>query len=179
MLKTIVAAFVVALVVTGLATASAQNETYAFKAKLSAGAEVPKPTGVPSGATGSFGVTTVEPKTGKVKLSWKLTFTHLSGGAIARTSIAERPVRQAESSSRSAVPVRAVRRAKLSSRVRSRTCSRRARPMSTCTRTRTPAARFAARSRSRAADYTRHEAAWAGSHAASCAVQAIAPICSM
>ena len=83
MLKTIVAAFVVALVVTGLATASAQNETYAFKAKLSAGAEVPKPTGVPSGATGSFGVTTVEPKTGKVKLSWKLTFTHLSGGAIA------------------------------------------------------------------------------------------------
>ena len=38
--------------------------------------------GVPAGATGRFIVTTVEPKTGKVKLTWKLTFSHLSGKAM-------------------------------------------------------------------------------------------------
>lgn len=82
MLRSIVAAVVVALVVTGLAFASSQNETYKFTARLTAGAEVPKPTGAPAGATGRFLVTTVEPKAGKVKLAWKLTFAHLSGKAM-------------------------------------------------------------------------------------------------
>src|SRR5262245_46609147 len=82
MLKTLGAALVVALTVVGLATASSQSETYKFKTKLTAGAEVPKPTGVPAGATGQFAATTIEPKTGKVKLSWKLTFSHLSGKAL-------------------------------------------------------------------------------------------------
>jgi hypothetical protein len=82
MLKTFGAALVVALTLVGLATAASQSETYKFKAKLTAAAEVPKPTGVPAGATGQFLVTTVEPKTGKVKLAWKLTFSHLSGKAL-------------------------------------------------------------------------------------------------
>jgi hypothetical protein len=82
MLKALGAAMVAALVLTGLAIASSQSETYKFNAKLTAGAEVPKPTGVPAAATGRFIVTTVEPKTGKVKLTWKLTFAHLSGKAL-------------------------------------------------------------------------------------------------
>jgi len=84
MLKVVGAAFLAALVITGLAAGAAQkSETYKFKAKLNAAAEVPKPVSVPAGATGSFAVTTIEPKTGKVKLSWKLTFSHLSGKAVA------------------------------------------------------------------------------------------------
>jgi hypothetical protein len=83
MLKTIVAALVGALLFSGLALAGSQSETYKLSAKLTAGAEVPKPKGVPAAATGTFTGTTVEPKTGKVKLSWKLTFAHLSGKATA------------------------------------------------------------------------------------------------
>jgi hypothetical protein len=49
MLKTLGAALVVALTLVGLATAASQGETYKFKAKLAAAAEVPKPTGVPAG----------------------------------------------------------------------------------------------------------------------------------
>jgi CHRD domain len=83
MLRAIGAAVVAALVIAGLAAGAAQkSEVYKFKAKLTAGAEVPKPTGVPAGATGSLAVTTVEPKTGKVKLTWKLTYSHLSGKAM-------------------------------------------------------------------------------------------------
>lgn len=83
MLKAVGAALLAALVITGLAAGAAQkSETYKFKAKLTAAAEVPKPTGVPAGATGSFAVTTLEPKSGPVKLSWKLTFSHLSGKAL-------------------------------------------------------------------------------------------------
>jgi CHRD domain len=83
MLKTIVAALVGALLFSGLALAGSQSEIYKLSAKLTAGAEVPKPKGVPASATGSFTGTTIEPKTGKVKLSWKLTFAHLSGQATA------------------------------------------------------------------------------------------------
>jgi CHRD domain len=49
-----------------------------LSAKLTAGQEVPKPHGVPAGATGTF--------TGKLvgnKLTWKLTFKGLSGAAVA------------------------------------------------------------------------------------------------
>jgi CHRD domain len=82
MFKTVGAALVVALTLVGLASAASQSETYKFKAKLTARAEVPAPAGVPTGATGQFTATTVEPKTGKVKLAWKLTFSHLSGKAL-------------------------------------------------------------------------------------------------
>jgi CHRD domain-containing protein len=71
-----------ALILSGLALAASQSETYKFTSKLTAGAEVPKPKGVPASATGTFTATTVEPKTGKVHLTWKLTFSHLSGKAL-------------------------------------------------------------------------------------------------
>jgi hypothetical protein len=83
MLKALVAALAGALVLSGIALAGSQSETYKLSAKLIPGAEVPKPTGVPAGATGTFTGTTVEPKTGLVRLSWKLTFSHLSGKATA------------------------------------------------------------------------------------------------
>jgi hypothetical protein len=83
MLKTLVAALVGALALSGVAVAASHSETYKFSSKLTAGAEVPKPTGVPGSATGRFTVTTVEPKTGMVRLTWKLTFSHLSGKATA------------------------------------------------------------------------------------------------
>jgi len=82
MLKTLAAAFVVALAVVGLATAANRSETYKFKATLTAGAEVPKPKGVPASATGTFTATTVEPKTGAIHMTWKLTFAHLSGPGL-------------------------------------------------------------------------------------------------
>jgi len=82
MLRSIGAALVVVLALAGLASASPKSQTHTFKAKLTAGAEVPKPTGVPANASGAFTVTTVEPKTGLVQLSWKLTFAHLSGKAL-------------------------------------------------------------------------------------------------
>ena len=81
--KTLIAALVGALALSGVALAGSSSETYRLSSKLSAGAEVPKPTGVPAAATGKFTGTTVEPKTGKVRLSWKLTFSHLSGKATA------------------------------------------------------------------------------------------------
>jgi hypothetical protein len=83
MLKTLIAALVGALALSGIAVAASSSETYKLSSKLTAGAEVPKPTGVPASATGRFTGTTVEPKTGKVRLTWKLTFSHLSGKATA------------------------------------------------------------------------------------------------
>src|SRR5205809_624042 len=55
-----------------------RSETHKLKAKLTAGQEVPKPTGVPAGATGTFTGTLVGNK-----LKWKLTFKGLSGKAMA------------------------------------------------------------------------------------------------
>ena len=83
MLKTLGVVLVVGLAVTGLATASARKEAYRLSAKLTAGAEVPKPTNVPAGATGTFTGTAVELSNDKVRLTWKLTYSHLSGKAVA------------------------------------------------------------------------------------------------
>ena len=82
MLKTLAAAVLVALAVAGLAVAATGSETYRFKATLTAGAEVPKPTGVPAMAIGTFTATTVEPASGPLHMTWKLTFSHLSGKAL-------------------------------------------------------------------------------------------------
>jgi hypothetical protein len=82
MLKTLVIAVVGALVLSGLGLAGSQSETYTLSARLTAGAEVPKPKGVPASATESFKGATVELKTGTVKLTWKLAFAHLSGKAL-------------------------------------------------------------------------------------------------
>jgi hypothetical protein len=65
-----------ALVVAGVAIA----ETYKVSAKLTPGADVPKPTGA-VGAKGAFVGTYVENKTGAV-LKWKLSFSGLTGPAL-------------------------------------------------------------------------------------------------
>jgi hypothetical protein len=69
------------LVVVAFATAAQRAETYKVSAGLTAGAEVPKPKGA-AGARGAFTGTYVEGKTGAT-LKWKLTFSHLTGKAVA------------------------------------------------------------------------------------------------
>jgi CHRD domain len=83
MFKTIGAVAVVALGLSGLALAAAQGESYRVSASLKARSEVPRPTGVPAGATGSFAGTAVELANDKARVTWKLTFSRLSGQAIA------------------------------------------------------------------------------------------------
>ena len=83
MLKTIGAVAMMALVLAGLAFAAVQKDSYRVSASLKARSEVPKPKGVPAGATGSFTGTAVELANDKARVTWKLTFSHLSGAAIA------------------------------------------------------------------------------------------------
>ena len=72
-----VLALAAALAAGGLAAVQKEG-VYKLSAKLAAGREVPKPKGVPSGATGTFTGTL----RGK-KLTFKMTFSHLSGKAFA------------------------------------------------------------------------------------------------
>jgi CHRD domain len=81
MRKAIGAVALMALVFTGLALAGAQGESYKVSASLKARTEVPRPKGVPAGATGSFTGTAVELANDKARVTWKLTFSHLSGAA--------------------------------------------------------------------------------------------------
>ena len=83
MFKTIGAVAVIALAFAGVAVAATQGDSYKVSTSLKASSEVPKPTGVPAGATGSFTGTAVELAKDKAKVTWKLTFSHLSGKAIA------------------------------------------------------------------------------------------------
>lgn len=59
-----------------------RNETDTYRAGLSAGAEVPKPTGTKSGAAGSFKLALTE-SNDKYSIAWTLTFKNLTGKAIA------------------------------------------------------------------------------------------------
>jgi hypothetical protein len=72
-----VLALAAALAAGGLAAVQKEG-VYKLSAKLTAGREVPKPTGVPAAATGTF-TGTLKGK----KLTFKLTFSHLSGKAFA------------------------------------------------------------------------------------------------
>jgi hypothetical protein len=81
--RTLVAAAGVALVLTGLAVAAPQADTYKLTSTLKARAEVPRPTGVPAGANGHFTGTAVELANDRARLNWRLTFSKLSGKAIA------------------------------------------------------------------------------------------------
>jgi len=81
MLKALVATAVTALAIAGLALAAPQKDTYNLTANLRARSEVPRPTGVPVGATGLFTGKVVELANDKAKLSWRLTFSKLSGAA--------------------------------------------------------------------------------------------------
>ena len=83
MRMTIVAALLGALAVSGIALGASERDTLNLSAKMTAGAEVPKPKSVPAAATGSFTGRAVELANDKARLTWKLTFSHLSGKAIA------------------------------------------------------------------------------------------------
>jgi hypothetical protein len=81
MLKALAASAVAALALVGLALAAPQKDTYNLTANLKARSEVPRPTGVPVGATGLFTGKAVELANDKAKLTWRLTFAKLSGAA--------------------------------------------------------------------------------------------------
>jgi hypothetical protein len=83
MLKPLVLLAGAALAVAGLALATPQQSTYSLKANLRARSEVPKPTGVRTGAVGLFTGKAVELASGRARLTWRLTFRKLSGRAIA------------------------------------------------------------------------------------------------
>jgi CHRD domain len=83
MKKVIGAVAVIALALAGVAFAASQGDTYGVSARLKASSEVPKPSGVPAGATGKFTGTVVELANDKARITWKLTFSHLSGQGIA------------------------------------------------------------------------------------------------
>jgi hypothetical protein len=75
------AAAAIALSLAGLVLAAGQKDTYTLTANLKARSEVPKPVGVPSGAVGVFKGTAVEQQNDRAKLTWRLTFSGLSGRA--------------------------------------------------------------------------------------------------
>jgi len=83
MFKTVGVVGMVALALAGFAFAATQGDSYKVSARLKARSEVPKPTGVPAAATGSFTGTAVELANDKARVTWKLTYSHLSGPAIA------------------------------------------------------------------------------------------------
>src|SRR5262245_34438914 len=83
MSKVIGAVALVALALAGFALASAGGDSYKVSARLKARTEVPRPTGVPATAAGAFTGTATELANNKARITWKLTFSHLSGRAIA------------------------------------------------------------------------------------------------
>jgi hypothetical protein len=82
-LRTLVTATAAALILTGLALAVPQNDTFKLTANLKARFEVPKPTGVRVGAVGLFTGRAFELENNRARLTWRLTFSKLTGRAIA------------------------------------------------------------------------------------------------
>ena len=83
MKRTLTAAAAATLVFAGLALATPQKDTYNLTANLRARFEVPKPTGVPTGAVGLFTGKVIEMDNDKARVTWRLTFSKLSGRAAA------------------------------------------------------------------------------------------------
>ena len=87
MLKTLAAGIGLVLALAGLmaalALAGPQRDTYKLTANLKARFEVPKPRGVPAGATGLFTGTAIEQANDRARVTWRLTFSKLSGRAMA------------------------------------------------------------------------------------------------
>ena len=77
------AALAAGLTLAGLTLAAEQATTWKLSSTLKASAEVPKPTGVPVGATGTFTGTAVVNASGGAKIAWQLKFSKLSGPAAA------------------------------------------------------------------------------------------------
>ena len=74
-------AIAVALAIVGVALAGSAARTYTYRAAMSPGGEVPKPK-APAGAKGAFSATVTESGSTRT-ISWKLTFSGLSGKAVA------------------------------------------------------------------------------------------------
>jgi len=83
MLRILIAAAGAVLVLAGLAAAVPQKDTFNLTANLRARFEVPKPAGVPAGAVGLLTGKAVEQENNKVRITWRLTFSKLSGRAAA------------------------------------------------------------------------------------------------
>ena len=87
MLKTLTAGVGLVLAVAGflvaLAIAAPQRDTYKLTANLKPRFEVPKPQSVPVGATGLFTGSAVERANDRARVTWRLTFSNLSGRAMA------------------------------------------------------------------------------------------------
>ena len=83
MLKTLGVAAVAAFTLAGLALAVPQKDAFNLTANLRARFEVPKPKGVPGGAVGLFTGKAVEQGSNRATLTWRLTFSKLSGRAAA------------------------------------------------------------------------------------------------
>lgn len=82
-MKTLTAVGIAAFALAGVALAGQQANTWKLSATLKASAEVPKPTGVPAGATGTFTGTAVVLANGGARIAWQLKFSKLSGAAAA------------------------------------------------------------------------------------------------
>jgi CHRD domain-containing protein len=82
-LRTLFAASAAVLTLTGLALAVPQKDTVTLTATLKARFEVPKPTGVRAGAVGVFTGNAVELENDRARLTWRLTFSKLTGRAAA------------------------------------------------------------------------------------------------
>jgi hypothetical protein len=81
--KTLAFALVAAFALVGAALAASQKDTYSLSATLKGRSEVPKPVGVPAGATGRFTGKAVELENDRAQITWRLTFSKLSGRAVA------------------------------------------------------------------------------------------------
>jgi CHRD domain len=82
-MRAILIAAAAGLVLACVAAAAPQKDTFNLTANLRARFEVPKPTGVPAGAVGLFTGKATELENDRVKLTWRLTFSKLSGRAAA------------------------------------------------------------------------------------------------
>jgi hypothetical protein len=81
MLRAVAASVIGALAFVGLALAVPQKDTYNLTANLKPRLEVPKPKGVPVGASGLFTGRAVELDNDQARLTWRLTFSKLSARA--------------------------------------------------------------------------------------------------
>jgi CHRD domain-containing protein len=83
MLKWIGVTLVAAFGLSSLPLGATESKTYNLTANLKARSEVPKPVGVSPQAVGLFTGKAVKQTDGSLKITWRLTFSHLTGQATA------------------------------------------------------------------------------------------------
>jgi len=83
MIRILAAAAGATLVLAGLAIAVPQKDAFNLTANLKARFEVPKPAGVRAGAVGLLTGKAVEQENDKARITWRVTFSKLSGRAAA------------------------------------------------------------------------------------------------